>query len=400
MAVRSIILSAYGAVLLCAIIAPAIPQNVQSSRSLIEVPQKRSDTLGIAREAAAGKRDDTGGDGRDEDEGEDGIPPLPERAVAPSLRNPKTFSEPVGPWPSPRSARRDGGDEDDDEDSLVPFPARAVPPSLRNPKMFSEPVGPPPPSRPAGRGDDEEDEDEQMDRAAQEQSDTATDEGPDGIPPLPPRAVPPSLRSPKVFSEPVGPPSPPQTWSEEEIADAQAECKTLLAEADFDFSALSPIRDGACGAPAPVQLKGLKRDMKVELHPPATMTCPLASALGRWMSEVVQPRAKALLETEITQIADLSAYQCRPRYNDLGQRISHHAFAEAVDIAAFVTAKGETVSVLEHWPGTDKRAQFLKEIHDGACKIFGTVLGPGANAAHKNHFHLDMAKRRHSAFCE
>jgi hypothetical protein len=39
------------------------------------------------------------------------------------------------------------------------------------------------------------------------------------------------------------------------------------------------------------------------------------------------------------------------------------------------------------------RRQFLRDAHTGACKIFGTVLGPDANEAHKNHFHVDMAHR-------
>jgi hypothetical protein len=38
-------------------------------------------------------------------------------------------------------------------------------------------------------------------------------------------------------------------------------------------------------------------------------------------------------------------------------------------------------------------------LHEDACRRFGTVLGPDANAAHKNHFHLDMKKRR-KGFCE
>ena len=36
---------------------------------------------------------------------------------------------------------------------------------------------------------------------------------------------------------------------------------------------------------------------------------------------------------------------------------------------------------------------FLFEIHEGACKLFGTVLGPLSNAAHKDHFHYDLAAR-------
>jgi hypothetical protein len=39
----------------------------------------------------------------------------------------------------------------------------------------------------------------------------------------------------------------------------------------------------------------------------------------------------------------------------------------------------------------------VRNVHDAACKIFGTALGPEANAAHKNHFHLDM-KARHASF--
>ncbi len=46
------------------------------------------------------------------------------------------------------------------------------------------------------------------------------------------------------------------------------------------------------------------------------------------------------------------------------------------------------------------RERFLKEIHGSACRYFGTVLGPEANNAHKNHFHLDMAARPRGNFCE
>jgi hypothetical protein len=51
-------------------------------------------------------------------------------------------------------------------------------------------------------------------------------------------------------------------------------------------------------------------------------------------------------------------------------------------------------------PTSDRTGAFVRKVHDDACTIFGTVLGPEANDAHKNHFHLDMKKRRHSAFCE
>jgi hypothetical protein len=49
---------------------------------------------------------------------------------------------------------------------------------------------------------------------------------------------------------------------------------------------------------------------------------------------------------------------------------------------------------------TDGRMDFLRSVHRSACKIFGTVLGPEANSAHKNHFHVDMAERPHGVICE
>jgi hypothetical protein len=46
------------------------------------------------------------------------------------------------------------------------------------------------------------------------------------------------------------------------------------------------------------------------------------------------------------------------------------------------------------------KGQFVTFLFEDACRHFGTVLGPNANAAHKDHFHLDMKARRKSNFCE
>lgn len=50
-------------------------------------------------------------------------------------------------------------------------------------------------------------------------------------------------------------------------------------------------------------------------------------------------------------------------------------------------------------PKPTKEMRFLKRIHADACKYFGTVLGPEANEAHRDHFHFDMAPRRRSNYC-
>ncbi len=50
--------------------------------------------------------------------------------------------------------------------------------------------------------------------------------------------------------------------------------------------------------------------------------------------------------------------------------------------------------------GRSAEAEFLRGVHSGACSVFGTVLGPEANEAHLDHFHLDMKYRRRSSFCQ
>jgi hypothetical protein len=51
-------------------------------------------------------------------------------------------------------------------------------------------------------------------------------------------------------------------------------------------------------------------------------------------------------------------------------------------------------------PGNGK-AEFLRAAHRSACRLFNTVLGPEANNAHRNHFHLDMAERiKDTKICE
>jgi hypothetical protein len=49
---------------------------------------------------------------------------------------------------------------------------------------------------------------------------------------------------------------------------------------------------------------------------------------------------------------------------------------------------------------TRAEGAFLHRLHKGACGVFGTVLGPEANEMHRDHFHFDLASRRHSALCQ
>ena len=70
---------------------------------------------------------------------------------------------------------------------------------------------------------------------------------------------------------------------------------------------------------------------------------------------------------------------------------SRHATANALDIAGFTLEDGQHITVLKNWQPeqTDKPAQMLAKVHQGACRFFNGVLGPDYHAAHRNHFHLE-----------
>lgn len=170
-----------------------------------------------------------------------------------------------------------------------------------------------------------------------------------------------------------------------------------MAGLEAKYDRVPPIKDGACGSAAPIRLQGFESSdgSQVTFSPGPTMSCVLAKELRLWLDTAVQPAAEARLHTKIAKMSTLSSYDCRMRYNNPALKISEHALANAIDIGEFVTAKGDRISVLDNWYAGDARADFLHDIHTGACQMFGTTLGPEANSAHKNHFHLDMKERRH-----
>ncbi|MEZ5901123.1 MAG: extensin family protein [Hyphomicrobiaceae bacterium] len=48
----------------------------------------------------------------------------------------------------------------------------------------------------------------------------------------------------------------------------------------------------------------------------------------------------------------------------------------------------------------ERKEAFLHAVHASACQRFGTTLGPEANSAHRNHFHVDMAPRKKTKICD
>ena len=148
---------------------------------------------------------------------------------------------------------------------------------------------------------------------------------------------------------------------------------------------------GICGMTQPYMVGALSED-RVQLDTVATLDCPMVAALDTWVAEVVQPVAQARFGQPVTQIDTMGSYSCRAMNGQAGGHISEHAFGNALDVAGFRLADGRRITVVHDWTRGDDQAQaFLRDVHAGACNTFTTVLGPGYNAFHYNHIHVDLA---------
>lgn len=148
---------------------------------------------------------------------------------------------------------------------------------------------------------------------------------------------------------------------------------------------------GICGLNQPLKVAALK-DGTVAITSSATLNCPMIEALETWMLEVVQPAAWARFRQPVTQIDTMGSYKCRAMNNQRGAKLSEHSFGNALDVGGFRLADGRKISVVKGWSkGDEQEKGFLREAHMGACDHFTTVLGPGSNAFHYNHFHVDLA---------
>lgn len=127
--------------------------------------------------------------------------------------------------------------------------------------------------------------------------------------------------------------------------------------------------------------------------PPATLACPLVSALDRWVSEGVQPAALRWFGSPVVTIKQISAYSCRGMVGAGSSHISEHAFGNALDVAGFTLADGRKILVRDGWRGSPEEQGFLHDVQLYACQTFSTVLAPGYNAAHYDHIHVDLMRR-------
>lgn len=159
---------------------------------------------------------------------------------------------------------------------------------------------------------------------------------------------------------------------------------------------LSPVvgRISGCGIAEPIRLREVNG---IVLTTPATINCDTARALQTWLEDGVVPTLRRT-GGGLASLRVVASYSCRTRNNQPGARLSEHSTGNAIDIAGFVLASGQEISLISGWRDA-QQGPILRRLHQAACGPFGTVLGPESDRFHQDHFHFDVAGYRSGPYC-
>lgn len=175
-------------------------------------------------------------------------------------------------------------------------------------------------------------------------------------------------------------------------AQAEEACLSQRLVQPSAYVALSSKIDGpgVCGMDYPFKIAAFNNG-EVSLQSKVTLACPIIPRIDTWLDEIVKPAAVMYFGVPVVDLK-AGSYSCRPRNNQRGAKLSEHSFGNALDVMAFVLADGREISVVKGWRGNPAEQDFLREAFVGACRYFTTVLGPGADAFHYDHLHIDLAR--------
>lgn len=116
-------------------------------------------------------------------------------------------------------------------------------------------------------------------------------------------------------------------------------------------------------------------------------SCELALALLE-LGELLQQK-------DAVEVAHIGTYNCRVIAGT--STLSEHSFGYAIDLGGFTLEGGQYLSVYDDWEdGVDEpvtfEGQWLKDLTDERFEqdIFNIILTPEYNAAHDDHFHVDL----------
>lgn len=149
-----------------------------------------------------------------------------------------------------------------------------------------------------------------------------------------------------------------------------------------------------CGIAEPVRIRVVSDILLSQL---AVMDCRTAVTLKTWLENTAKP-AFADQGGGLKGLRLSGHYACKTQNNKPGGRLSEHARGRAIDVSSFILIDGTVITVRDGWNNNETK-DVMRQLHSGACGVFGTVLGPDADRYHQGHFHLDTARHRREPYC-
>jgi hypothetical protein len=183
---------------------------------------------------------------------------------------------------------------------------------------------------------------------------------------------------------------------------AELACRRELKRMGVVYADKPAISQGpACQVPYPISLQGLSGNIGVK--PAVTLNCQVTLAFAKWVKNELAPSARFRYWSGIRTIQPLGGYSCR-RMNNSRQKynpMSEHARGNAIDVGKFVLKSGHEIDVRKKGLFSFREGRLLQAVRNDSCKYFNTVLGPGSNPEHWNHFHFDLRSRQSGrAYCD
>ena len=169
-------------------------------------------------------------------------------------------------------------------------------------------------------------------------------------------------------------------------------CRAELKRMGVVYRDIAPISQGpSCGIPYPIELSGLKG---INVRPATKLNCQVTLAFAKWVKNELTPSARMRYWSGVKTIVPLGGYSCRKMNSRARNPWSEHARGNAIDVGKFVLNSGKEIDVRKPGLFAFREKGLLKAVRSDSCKYFNTVLGPGSDPFHKDHFHFDLRERR------
>jgi len=172
-------------------------------------------------------------------------------------------------------------------------------------------------------------------------------------------------------------------------------CLARLRAADvrFDIPTMPVASKAACTIEVPVRLKSVatraRAVIDVDLPEEPVVSCLFAERLTAWLGHLVAPLIAGRMSADLGAVRTGLGYECRNRNGATNGKLSAHAEGKAIDISGFELSSGKFIPIKPD--GDETMRNVVDTVRTAACGWFTTVLGPGSDAAHTDHLHVDMA---------